>query len=147
MQDRTHRICPDCEAENADGLDRRRFLRSVAAATVGSTLWAVPRVTAAPTPNSAAETTVKALYMTLTDAQKKAICFDWDYKHPERGLLRTHVSNFWDITKPTLTSKFYTKDQQALLFDIFKGVFNPDWHAESSSSSRTITAANRGAAD
>jgi len=27
-----------------------------------------------------------------------------------------------------LTSDFYTKDQQAILFDIFKGVFNPDWH-------------------
>src|SRR5207248_686247 len=109
------------------GLDRRQFLRTVTATTtaaVGSTLWAVPRASAAPTPDSPAETTVKAFYATLTPAQKKAVCFDWDYKHPERGLLRTHVSNFWAITKPTLTSTFYTRDQQALLFDIFKGVFN-----------------------
>jgi hypothetical protein len=130
-QDHT-RICPDCDDDRV-GLDRRQFLRTVTAATTAaasSTLWAVPRASAAPTPSSAAETAVKAFHDTLTDVQKKAICFDWDYKHPERGLLRTHVSNFWAITKPTLTSKFYTKDQQALLFDIFKGIFNPDWHAK-----------------
>src|SRR5262245_51484963 len=118
------RTCPDCD------LDRRGFLGSIAAAAVagGTGLFNVPNALAAPSPKSAAETAVKAFYDTLTDAQKKAICFDWDYKHPERGLLRTHVSNFWHVTKPMLNSNFYTKDQQAILFDIFKGVFNPDWH-------------------
>src|SRR5204862_704724 len=72
-------------------------------------------------------TAVKALYDTLTDVQKKEICFDWDYKD-SRGLLRTHVSNAWQITKPTIDSSFYTKDQKALVFDVFKGIFNPDWH-------------------
>ena len=127
-------LCPDCDVTDDAGLDRRAFLRTVrtaatTAAVGGATLWAVPRAVAAPTPNSAAETAVKYLYENLTDAQKKVICFDWDYKHPQRGILRTHVSNFWAITKPTLTSQFYTKEQQALLLDIFKGVFNPDWHA------------------
>jgi hypothetical protein len=115
------------------GFDRRGFLKSIAsvsasAAIGGASLWSASRVAAAPTPKSAAETAVKSLFDTLTDGQKKAICFDWDYKHPERGLLRTHVSNFWHVTKPMLTSGFYTKEQQAILFDIFKGVFNPDWH-------------------
>src|SRR5258708_3408942 len=132
MSPSTNRICPDCE--DGAALDRREFFRTVttasaAAALGGSTLWAVPRVMASPSPTSAAETTVKAFYETLTEAQKKTICFDWDYQHPQRGLLRTHVSNFWYVTKPMLASNFYTKDQQALLFDIFKGVFNPDWHA------------------
>ena len=36
--------------------------------------------------------------------------------------------NFWHVTKPLLTSNFYTKDQRVILFDIFKGIFNPDWH-------------------
>jgi len=113
--------------------DRRAFLQSVssvaASAVIGGTaLWDTPRAQAAPSPKSAAETAVKAFYDTLTDTQKKTICFDWDYQHPERGLLRTHVSNFWHVTKPMLKSSFYNKEQQAILFDIFKGIFNPDWH-------------------
>src|SRR5262249_4490044 len=96
----------------------------------GLALWATPKLAAAPSSKSVAETAVKALYDTLSDAQKKEICFDWDHKHPDRGLLRTHVSNFWAITKQPITSNFYTKDQQALVFDIFKGIFNPDWHAK-----------------
>jgi hypothetical protein len=83
---------------------------------------------AAPTPKSAAETTVKAFYDSLTESQRKVLCFDWDHKDPKRGLLRTHISNFWAVTKPFVTSNFYTKDQQQLVFEIFKGLFNPDWH-------------------
>lgn len=132
MQPVTKPTCSDCDPP-ADGVDRRGFLRSIAsgataAAIGGTTLWTVPRATAAPSRTSAAETIVKTFYGTLTDAQKKTMCFDWDFKHPERGLLRSHVSNFWPVSKPFLTSGFYTKEQQAILFDIFKGIFNPDWH-------------------
>jgi len=126
-------VCPDCgEAVDTSGVDRRDFLKGVgvaaaAAAAGGATLWAVPRAEAAATPNSAAETAVKALYKPLSDDQKKQVCFDWDYKDG-RGLLRTHVSNNWQITKPTIDSAFYNKEQKMLMFDIFKSVFNPDWH-------------------
>ncbi|HXG11965.1 MAG TPA: DUF3500 domain-containing protein [Gemmataceae bacterium] len=128
-------VCPDCgEAVEGAELNRREFLKSAAAAaaavaTTGTTLWAVPKVTAAPTPTSPPETLVKVLYEKLTDAQKSQICFDWDYKDPQRGLLRTHVSNNWHITKPTIDSEFFTSEQRAIIFDIFKGIFNPDWHA------------------
>lgn len=127
MHERITRPCPDCDTP--PGPDRRGFLTSVSTAAAAAALggW-LPKAAAAPTPASAAETAVKAFYDTLTVAQQKTVCFDWDHKHPERGLLRTHVSNFWHVTKPLLNSSFYTKDQQALLFDIFKGVFNPDWH-------------------
>ncbi|MBY0523114.1 MAG: DUF3500 domain-containing protein [Gemmataceae bacterium] len=120
--------CPDCDA----GLDRRDFLKTVsaaAAAAVSIPQWATPKVQAAPSRSSAAETAVKALYETLTDDQKKVVCFDWDFKDEKRGLLRTFVSNNWMITEPAIRSDFYTKKQQIIIHDIFKGVINPDWHA------------------
>lgn len=131
-------VCPDCEGLEIAApaplarLDRRSFLTSTtaaaaAAAVGGFNLWAVPRADAAPSPNSTAETAVKALYGTLTDAQKKDICFDWDHVDPKLGLLRARVSNNWHITKPTIDSTFYTSDQKALIRDVYKGLFNPDW--------------------
>src|SRR5690242_4680143 len=104
-------ICPDCE-EMPEGiaLDRRGFLRGAAAASATGALGllAVPGAQAAPTPRSAAETAVKALYDKLTAKQREVVCFDWDHKDG-RGLLRTHVSNNWQITKPHVDSDFFTK--------------------------------------
>jgi Protein of unknown function (DUF3500) len=119
--------CPDCDD---NGLDRRSFLRvaGTTAAAASLPLFATARAVAVPTKKSAAETAVKGLYATLTDEQKKVICFDWDFKETERGLLRTFVSNNWQITKPHIKSEFYTKKQQAIIHDIFKGVINPDWY-------------------
>jgi hypothetical protein len=129
MHQNTNPPCPDCETPSSRGLDRRGFLSSLTAVAATGAFGGNPLFgSRAPTPKSTAETAVKALYDTLTAGQKKTICFGWDHMDAERGLLRTHVSNFWAITKPFLTDTFYTKDQQALLFDIFKGVFNPDWH-------------------
>src|SRR5688572_28144137 len=121
-------VCPDCEGSD---LDRRGFLRGVAAAATAGALgsFALPRAGAAPTAQSAAETLVKKLYDTLDEKQRKAVCFAWDHVDTKRGLLRTHVSNNWHITQPTVTSEFYTKDQQALIHDVFKSIFNPEWHA------------------
>lgn len=93
-----NKVCPDCEA--ADGsLDRRDFLRSVgvtaAASTVGLPLFATARAVAASSKSSSAETAVKALYDTLTEEQRKVVCFDWDYVDPSRGLMQTRVSKHW----------------------------------------------------
>src|SRR5262249_50166256 len=74
-------VCPDCSANDTAAFDRRSFFyhvghtAAVAVATGGLPLAAE----AAPTPNSAAETAVKALYEMLTEAQKKVVCFDWDH--------------------------------------------------------------------
>ncbi len=112
--------------------DRRQFLRSAAAAAAAATtfpLFATAKETVAgPTAKSAAETAVKALYDTFTDAQKKDVCFAWDHKDKDRGLLRSFVSNNWQITKHTLNSEFFTKDQRGIVADIFKGLVNQDWH-------------------
>ena len=125
--------CPDCgDAVEPGGLDRRDFLRGMTAsaaalAAAGTGLFATPRAAAQSTPQSKSETLVKTLYESLKDDQKKLICFDWDHKAPQRGLLRTHVSNNWHITKPTIDGSFYTADQKALCREIYKNLFNPDW--------------------
>jgi hypothetical protein len=125
---RQDQACPDCKEEG--GIGRREFLRAagVAAAAAAVPLAATPRAVAAPTPSSAAETAVKGLFEILTDEQRKVICFDWDYQDPKRGLLRTHVSNNWQITDKHIRSDFYTKKQQMIIHDIFKGMINPEWY-------------------
>jgi uncharacterized protein DUF3500 len=124
------RICPDCENESLP-VDRRQFLATVGAAAAAGTLplWATPKAIAAPpTPKSAAETAVKGLFDSLTPEQKQVMCFAWDHQDG-RGLLRTHVSNNWQITKPHIRSDFYTKKQQDIIHDAFKGLVNPEWYA------------------
>lgn len=123
------RECPDC----AEGFDRRAFLRAVGGTAVAAA--AAPllgnRLIASPTPKSSAETAVKGLYESLTDEQRKVVCFAWDFveEGPKgRGLLRTHVSNNWNITKPRIKSEFFTAKQQHIIHDVFKGLVNPDWY-------------------
>ena len=105
--------------------DRRQFL-SMGAAAIPAIL--ASGTYAAPTPQSSAETAVKGLFESLTIEQKKVVCFDWNHKDKSRGLLRTHVSNNWQITKPTIVGGFYTKKQQDLIHEIFKGMINPQWY-------------------
>jgi hypothetical protein len=124
-------VCPDCEVPSP-GIDRRDFLSGVAAGaaavTAGSLIeWATPKAAAA-TATGPAETAAKALYESLSEEQKKEVAFDWDYVHPERGLLRTHVSNNWQITKPHVESEFFTKEQKLLVHDVYKSLFNPEWY-------------------
>ncbi len=126
--DKNKVVCPDCDGGELN-LDRRGFLRTAAVAAVALPLGATARVVAAPTPKSAPETAVKALFDTLDDKQKKEVCFAWDFKDA-RGLLRTHVSNNWQITKPHIHSDFYTKDQQGVIYDIFKGLLSPEYEKQ-----------------
>src|SRR5262249_51813765 len=115
MEEKKPISCPDCEEGFSFNFSRRDFLRTTllraAAAGLGVPLFAVPRADGAPTRKSAAETAVRALYESLTDDQKKAVCFAWDYedKANKRGILRTHVSNNWQITKPHINGDFFTK--------------------------------------
>ncbi len=83
---------------------------------------------AGPGPDSAAETAVKALYDSLSPAQKAEVCFPWDFADARRGLLRTFVSNHWYVTRPFIRSAFYSKPQQDIIHDIFTGLINPEWY-------------------
>ena len=125
-------ICPDCEPVES-GLNRREFLVSttaVPALVCAANLSAAPLTAAESTVKHASENAVKALYDSLTDKQRKEICFDWNHKDPQRGILRAYVTNNWRITPHRLTSDFYTKKQKSLIYDIFKGLIHPDWYAK-----------------
>lgn len=75
------------------------------------------------------ETLVKTLYDSLSETQRKEVCFAWDHQDPQRGLLRTRISNNWHITKPVINSDFFTSDQKQLVRGIFEGLIQPEWHA------------------
>jgi hypothetical protein len=65
----------------------------------------------------------------MTPEQKQKVCFAWDHHDAKRGLLRTHVSNNWQITEPHIRSPFYTQKQQDIIHDAFKGLINPEWYS------------------
>jgi Protein of unknown function (DUF3500) len=116
--------CPVCDGDMFE-LDRRHFMKVAGAAAVTSALPGALR--AADSPKAAPETLVKKLFESLTDAQKKDVAFGWDHQDEKRGLLRTHVSNNWQITKHEIRSDFFTKDQQDQCRAIYEGLFQPEW--------------------
>src|SRR5688572_10927104 len=108
--------CPDCDSS----LDRRLFLQAAGAAAAVAALPIERFAYAAPTSKSAAETTAGRLYESLSEAQRKEICFGFD--NPLRGKVNAN----WQITKPTIGSDFYTKDQQKLIDEIVRKVTSED---------------------
>lgn len=116
MKNDKRTLCPDCDTD----FSRRHFVKAVGAAAIATGVAPLlPRALAAPTATSAAETAAKRLYDSLTDAQHKEICFDFDHA------LRGKINANWAITKPTI-SEFFSKDQQAAIDEIFRGVTSPD---------------------
>lgn len=128
-----NRPCPECHEDDSLLASRRLFLAAAGAGAVvaGTGLWpAVARAEdAAKATASEPETLVKVLYESLKPEQKKEVCFDWEHVDATRGLLRTRVSNNWQITKQTLQSGFYTPEQQDITRKIFEGLLAPEWIA------------------
>lgn len=135
--------CPDCD--HAQGLlpgarpvDRRDFLKTAAVAAAplvvgaaGAPLWGGGAALAKDAaPAGTPESLVKVLYETMSDSQRREVCFDWDFVHPELGLLRTRVANNWHITRPIINTDFYTDEQRDLIRKIFEGIVQPEWHAK-----------------
>ncbi len=113
--------CPDCEtprlrALNENPLDRRAFLRTTAAAALAASV--APWARADELPRS--ETLVAQLYKSLSEEQRKAVCFGFN------DAKRTLVDNNWQIVPQTVGS-FFNKDQQALITDIFTGLHSPEY--------------------
>ena len=94
-------------------LDRRSFLKKTTAAALA--LAAAPVARAAKS-----ETLVQQLHKSLTEEQRKAVCFA--FNDPKRSL----VDNNWQIV-PQTVSGFFTADQQALIRDIFTGLHSPEY--------------------
>ena len=97
---------------------RRDFLRASTLAT-GAALTAGTVLGADAKPVSS-ETLVTQLYKSLSEEQRKAVCFAFD------NPLRTEVDNNWHITEQRL-SKFYTADQQDLVRQIFMGLHSEEY--------------------
>lgn len=109
---------------NSPNLDRREFLRAAGgtalAASAGSLLWNPQTASAAPTPQSPAETTVAELFQTLTDSQKAVVHLPFD------SPLRSRVNANWHVTKPTIDSDFFTVEQRELNRKIVQQVTSPE---------------------
>lgn len=115
--------CPDC-----DDIDRRRFLKTLAAGSVGlAAAAAAPKLGATPAlPRSRpdlsqrSETLVATLYKSLSPEQRQTVTFP--FGHP----LQSKVDNNWRIT-PVKIAEFFTPDQQAMMTEIFRNLHNPDF--------------------
>ena len=117
-----------------NSLDRRQFLQTVSTATAVTATGGLIAGTTSGAEATAvaekvtAETLVGRLYGTLSDQQKNQICFDWNFKHKKRGLLRTFVANNWNVTQPEINDDFYSEEQRDLVTNIFESIVHPDWH-------------------
>jgi hypothetical protein len=117
--------CPDCGP-----VSRREFIRSTAgaAALVGAASTGLVLPASAPAAGAASaaaspassETLVARLYGTLSEEQRKAICFPFDHE------LRLKVDNNWQIT-PKSIGDVLNPDQRALVKEIFMGVHSEEY--------------------
>lgn len=118
--------CPGCSDPVDPQINRRSFAKTVGVAAVAASV--APRiVTAAQSTAAVSETMVKKLYDSLNPKQKEEICFDWNHTD-DRGLLRMHVSNNWQINGDhKINSDFFTPDQKDMIEALFWGLYSPDW--------------------
>src|SRR5882672_1353021 len=113
--------CPDCDGGGV--VTRREFLKTTVttvAAAAAVPLVLPASVNGAPAKAARSETLVATLYKDLNETQRKAVCFP--FEHP----LRSKVDNNWHITDKKI-SEFFTKDQQAMIREIFIGLHSPDY--------------------
>ena len=108
---------PQIEAIDCCETSRREFLKK---AGVGlASVAAAPSLLAKKTVIHP-ETQVTSLYKTLTEKQRKAICFSWD--HP----LRNRVENNWHIQKKLAVGDM-EDDQIELVRNIFNGLHSDEY--------------------
>ncbi len=117
-------LSDDCECSR--GITRRTFLKTTVAGTAAAAAASPFSALAVSPPKKntvqqvGSETLVATLFKSLKEEQKKAVCFPFD------DPLRSKVDNNWMITDKKI-SEFFTKDQQAMIRDIFVGLHSPEY--------------------
>lgn len=106
--------CSDCR----DGIDRRHFLTTAAGAAAAATALPALTATAAPTPKSDAENSVRRLYDTLTEDQKKIVALPLDDSR------RNTINPNWNITKYKIGQ--FSSDQKEIIKDVIRGITSED---------------------
>lgn len=101
-----------------DGISRRAFLKTTAAATALLPFGAVIEA-ADKRPSQPSETLVSEFYKSLSEPQRAGICFPFGHE------LQSKIDNAWYITKTKVET--FTKDQQQLLRDIFNGLHSDEY--------------------
>lgn len=112
--------CPDCNS-----VSRRSFVKTVAGASalaLLSTRSLSAGLFSGPSLNSASETAVSEFFKSLTDVQKKTLCFPFEHE------LRHRISANWHVTEPTLGETFYTSPQREMIGRIVKGLCSEEGH-------------------
>jgi hypothetical protein len=104
-------------------LSRRKFLKtsSIAAASAVLPFGAVTESFAKKAKTPKAETLVKTLYTSLSEQQRANVCFDFNHE------LRHEIENNWFIVKKHRVGKSYTKDQQAMIREIFMNMHSEEY--------------------
>ena len=126
------RPCIQSESFNHhQALNRRGFIRATSAGAATLATMSLPRLLPGAKTVTAGipETAVKHLYDSLTEQQRAKVCFDWEHVDSSRGLLRTRVSNNWNITTQIVNSDFFSDDQRDMIRHIYEGILHEDWHA------------------
>lgn len=126
MSHRSNQICPDCVSESQleSAGSRRAFLKSSSVAAVAAGIASVsgltPRLFAAPSSDSGAETAVKALYSSFSEEQVASVCLPFEHE------LRHRIDANWRISKINIGSDFYSQEQRGLIDQIIRGVTSED---------------------
>jgi hypothetical protein len=121
MAESNDRKMKESDCSLCASLSRRDFIRSVGAGALAASVPIIGKAAAdtrgaqvGPTPTAPAETAVARFYKTITQEQRKVICFPFD--HP----LRFKVNNNWEIVKPAISDM--SPEQQALCQEIMKNL-------------------------
>ncbi|MEI6538277.1 MAG: DUF3500 domain-containing protein [Planctomycetota bacterium] len=105
--------------------NRRAFVKAMAGASalaLLSTRSLRAGLFSGPSLGSASETAVSEFYKSLTDVQKKTLCFPFNHE------LQHRVSANWHVTEPTLGETFYTSQQREMINRIVTGLCSEEGH-------------------
>ncbi len=105
-------------------LSRRNFIKtsSVAAASVILPIGVATRSLGAEAPKlPKSETLVKTLYSSLSEKQRRTICFPFEHQ------LRHEIENNWFIVRRSRIGKSFTADQQAMIREIFMNMHSEEY--------------------